>query len=99
MMRRSSPCANRADLTAARRLRLRQLDGDRQMLEWTTSLPGSRPGDVFILQDDAEREVAYGPPLSPVRQARPGRSIRPRIRGWTVKGACATTGRGCSGSG
>ena len=35
-------------------------DGDREMLEWTTSGEGARLG-MLVLHDDAEREYAYGP--------------------------------------
>jgi hypothetical protein len=35
-------------------------DGDREMLEWTTSGEGARLG-LLVLHDDAEREFAYGP--------------------------------------
>lgn len=56
-------------------------DGDLEMLEWITSLPGPRLG-VIVHHDDAEREVAYD------RQSAFGHLDRalseaPR-RGWTV---------------
>ena len=35
-------------------------DGDREMLEWTTSGEGARLG-MLVLHDDDEREYAYGP--------------------------------------
>jgi phosphoserine phosphatase len=35
-------------------------DGDRAMLEWTTSRPGAHFG-MIVLHDDAAREYAYGP--------------------------------------
>ncbi len=35
-------------------------DGDKEMLQWTTSGDGARLG-LLVLHDDAEREVAYGP--------------------------------------
>jgi phosphoserine phosphatase len=37
-------------------------DGDREMLEWTTTGDGARIG-MLVLHDDAEREYAYGPAL------------------------------------
>ncbi len=56
-------------------------DGDRQMLEWTTSFPGSRLG-MLLHHDDAEREVAYDRrsnvgKLDKALDEAPG-------RGWTV---------------
>ncbi|MCT0218292.1 haloacid dehalogenase-like hydrolase [Synechococcus sp. CS-1329] len=56
-------------------------DGDFEMLEWTTSQPGSRLG-VIIHHDDPEREVAYD---SPSAFGRLDRALReaPR-RGWSV---------------
>ncbi|MBC1259951.1 haloacid dehalogenase-like hydrolase [Synechococcus sp. BSF8S] len=56
-------------------------DGDFEMLEWTTSLPGPRLG-VIVHHDDPEREVAYD------RQSAFGhldRALREAPRkGWTV---------------
>jgi len=56
-------------------------DGDRQMLEWTTSLPGSRLG-MLIRHDDAEREVAYDR-RSPVGKLDLALD-QAQERGWTV---------------
>ncbi|NQV10043.1 MAG: haloacid dehalogenase-like hydrolase [Cyanobacteria bacterium] len=56
-------------------------DGDRQMLEWTTSLPGNRLG-VLVHHDDAEREWAYDR-QSPIGKLDQALDEAPE-RGWTV---------------
>jgi phosphoglycolate phosphatase-like HAD superfamily hydrolase len=56
-------------------------DGDFQMLEWTTSAPGTRLG-LLVHHDDGEREAAYDRESHIGRLAR-GLDEAPR-RGWTV---------------
>jgi phosphoserine phosphatase len=56
-------------------------DGDFEMLEWTTTVPGPRLG-LLVHHDDAEREAAYDRESAVGRLAR-GLDEAPR-RGWVV---------------
>jgi phosphoglycolate phosphatase-like HAD superfamily hydrolase len=62
-------------------------DGDREMLEWTTSGDGERLG-LLVLHDDAEREFAYGPanglPATSVGTFSQALMDEAKARGWTV---------------
>ncbi|MFN0129562.1 MAG: HAD family hydrolase [Verrucomicrobiales bacterium] len=56
-------------------------DGDFQMLEWTTTGPGSRFG-LLVHHDDADREFAYDR-TSPIGKLDRGLDEGPK-RGWTI---------------
>jgi hypothetical protein len=62
-------------------------NGDREMLEWTTSGEGARLG-FLVLHDDAEREFAYGPanglPDSSIGTFSQDLWDAAKTRGWTV---------------